>query len=448
MLLEDRLRSLGEQRVRLRRQNAVRVHEWQRREGLAGKDDRIESCLVIEIEEACDPRETRARLGDQPELLREGRLGRRDLHVDDRKRSGVLVEQILGARVAVGGDAHEARPIEVVCDLQARAVLTVTPLGIEILIWIVVTRSRGKTPVRERRQRIERAGSGDCHEAEALLSCSLVEVEVEQHVRAVGFIPEQFDAGPVVARPERRSAGCHVPAPALGLIRPVGGNVRQQLLRERAACVDVGRPIVVVGVARPDLQFRCVRRTSREYLHDTACRIASEEGSLRPLLYLDAINAREVRHRGRPRGQVHIVDIQRHRGFVAGLPDGGTHAAQERNRGIGLTVEQEAWHAGGQGLRIRDARSLRVVGAECRDPDRNSLVRFLASVRGDDDFRRAAAPPPKRRPVEDPVCCQRRPAAGHAHRFRPTPAQPGGPIRRRTVWQPLSAAILASVGSS
>src|SRR5262249_1809336 len=110
---EDRPGNLSEHRVRLCRLNAVRVHEWQRREAQAGKADWIKSGLVIEVESARDPREAGAGPGDQVELLREGRLRRRDLHVDDRERAAVLIEKIVSARIAVGRDAHEARPVEV-----------------------------------------------------------------------------------------------------------------------------------------------------------------------------------------------------------------------------------------------------------------------------------------------------------------------------------------------
>src|SRR5262249_49762772 len=125
---EDRPGSLSVHCVRLRRLNTVRVHEWQRREAQAGEADRIKSGLVIEVEKACDPGEAGGGLGGQLDLLRESRVRRRDLHVDDRERPAVLIEKIVSARVAVGGNAHEPRPVEVVCDLQARTTLTVIAL--------------------------------------------------------------------------------------------------------------------------------------------------------------------------------------------------------------------------------------------------------------------------------------------------------------------------------
>src|SRR5262249_22954107 len=146
---EDRPGSLSEHGVRLRSLDAVRVYEWQRREAQAGKADRIKSGLVIEVEDARDPREAGAGLGDQAELLGEGGLWRGDLHVDDGRGPAVFIEKIVSARVTVGGDAHEARPVEVVCDFQAGAVLTVIAFGVKILIRVVVPRSGRKTAVRE-----------------------------------------------------------------------------------------------------------------------------------------------------------------------------------------------------------------------------------------------------------------------------------------------------------
>ena len=125
---------------------------------------------------------------------------------------------------------------------------------------------------------------------------------------------------------------------------------------------------------------------AREYLHDAARGIATEERSLWPLRYLQVIDTGEARHGGRSRRHVHTVDVQRHGGLVAGLSDGSTHAAQERNRGIGLTVEQQTGHEGRKGLPIRNAHFLRIVRAEGRYPDRNSLVGLLPSGRSDDDF--------------------------------------------------------------
>src|SRR5581483_5472341 len=164
--------------------NAVCVHEWQWREPQAGKVDWIKACLVVEVINACDPRESGAWRRHQLELLCEGRLGSRNLHVDDRQRPAVLIEEIVRARVAVSGDAHEPRPGEIVCDFQAHAILTVIAVRIEILVGIVVPGSRRNTAVREGWQGIERTGARERPESEALLGYSLVEVEREQRARA------------------------------------------------------------------------------------------------------------------------------------------------------------------------------------------------------------------------------------------------------------------------
>jgi hypothetical protein len=183
----------------------------------------------------------------------------------------------------------------------------------------------------------------------------------------------------------RACAGAHVHeavALALGGVDAESGVVAQGVVVGRG---NAERTVVADGDLA--LDALAVARAPGDDVDDARRGVLAEQGALRALQHLDALDLAEVAKADAVARAVDAVDDHADRGFQAGVVAHGTDAADARG-GLRLALGAGHGQAGHQGLQVLDvahAGVLQDLLIERGDRDRDVLQRLLALLRRDHD---------------------------------------------------------------